>query len=238
LAKKKKECYGYLHKVHDSKYENSKAEKQKNTVEYYDRVFVKEHVVVEQRKENVNKDMIPKSFLNIVNGDIVKPKVSFNEIGKTINLGDGIDVELSMECVLEAMKMYGNTLYGYFIRKRVDFSIVEKNFCSKIGDGVPMGNVRQRWLYQLNNSKAIKHVDKYKNNHMNPTTNNNNLDGHGNDIGMSLGSKEIGSNSNRFNVLDGLGDGLENDDQPVTENDQEIDDVEANKDDHTIFYDQ
>ncbi|GJZ48015.1 hypothetical protein Tco_0601847, partial [Tanacetum coccineum] len=66
-----------------------------------------------QRKENVDKNMILKSFLNIVNGDTVKPKVSFREIEKTMNLGDGIDVELSMECVLEATKMYGKTLYGF-----------------------------------------------------------------------------------------------------------------------------
>ncbi|GJW29250.1 hypothetical protein Tco_0046125 [Tanacetum coccineum] len=184
MDKKKKECYGYLCKVHDSKYENSKAEK--HIVEYYDCVFVKKLVVVEQRKENVNKNMIPKSFLNIVNGDTVKPK--------------------------EATEMYGNTLYGYFIGKRVDFPLLKS-------DGVAIGKVRQRWLYQLNNSKAIEHMDKYKNNHMNPTTNNKNLDGHGNNIGMSSGSKQIHSNSNRFNVLYGLGDGLENDEQPVTEND-------------------
>ncbi|GKA96322.1 hypothetical protein Tco_0818417 [Tanacetum coccineum] len=51
--------------------------------------------------------------------------VNFRALEHNTKLDEGIDVELSLDAVMEANERYSNTLYGYFIGKRVVFPIVE-----------------------------------------------------------------------------------------------------------------
>ncbi|GJY18587.1 zinc knuckle CX2CX4HX4C containing protein [Tanacetum coccineum] len=127
--------------------------KKKGDVEYYDGgVFVKEPNEGKQLKNTIDENLMKKSFVNVVNGEKAFKETQFRELVHTHQLNEGIDVEHTMESVLEATERYDNTLYGYFIGKRVAFPIVENytlNMWKKFGLQKCMMNTKGFFFFKF-----------------------------------------------------------------------------------------
>ncbi|XP_071714513.1 uncharacterized protein [Rutidosis leptorrhynchoides] len=64
------------------------------------------------------------SYAKILGGSQDAKKVNFRYVEPVKDLEDGIDVEIPLSSVLEAKKRYNNTLYGYFLGKRIAYPVV------------------------------------------------------------------------------------------------------------------
>ncbi|GJV60322.1 zinc knuckle CX2CX4HX4C containing protein [Tanacetum coccineum] len=116
-----------------------------------------------QLKNTMDENLMKKSFVNVVNGEKDFKETQFRELVHTHQLDEGIDVELPMESVLEATERYDNTLYGYFIGKRVAFPIVENyalNVCKKFGLQKCMMNTKGFFFFKFASNQGVLDVIK------------------------------------------------------------------------------
>ncbi|XP_071697485.1 uncharacterized protein [Rutidosis leptorrhynchoides] len=67
-------------------------------------------------------------------------KVNFRYVEPVKDLEDGIDVEIPLSYVLEAKKRYNNTLYGYFLGKRIAYPVV-RNYALNVWKKFGIENV-------------------------------------------------------------------------------------------------
>nr|GEY76358.1 hypothetical protein [Tanacetum cinerariifolium] len=126
---------------------------EKNThVEYYDGgIFVKKTTYTEPMVEKVDENIIHKSFFNVVNGDGVKQNVNSRALEQNTQLNE----------VMEANERYSNTLYGYFIGKKVAFPIVENyalNVWNKFGLQRTMMNAKGFYPFKFASHQEVMDV--------------------------------------------------------------------------------
>ncbi|XP_021985786.1 uncharacterized protein LOC110881979 [Helianthus annuus] len=67
---------------------------------------------------------VPLSFAKVVNNTTEKVKVNFREMESTESV-DGADVVIPLSSVKQVTDRYANTLYGYFLGKRLAFPVVD-----------------------------------------------------------------------------------------------------------------
>ncbi|XP_071699773.1 uncharacterized protein [Rutidosis leptorrhynchoides] len=88
-------------------------------------------------------------------------KVNFQLMDDTNTLSEGIDVELPLSSVMEAVDRYSNTLYGYFIGKRLAYPVVQNyvtNVWKKYGLEKTMMNAKGFYFFKFTSSQGMMDV--------------------------------------------------------------------------------
>ncbi|XP_071699756.1 uncharacterized protein [Rutidosis leptorrhynchoides] len=103
------------------------------------------------------------SFAEALNGNSQKSnkKVNFRFIEPLSNKEEDIDVELPISSVLEVNERYSNTLYGYFLGKRIAYPVVKNyvtNVWKKFGLEKIMMNARGFFFFKFTSESGLKGV--------------------------------------------------------------------------------
>ena len=112
------------------------------------------------QKHEGNNDLKPVSFAQVVRKDQESNKVNFRLIHSECKI-DGVDLVLPKESILQISDRFANTLYGYFVGKRLAFPIVEnyvKNTWAKFGIRKVMMNAAGFFFFKFDTQLDMKRV--------------------------------------------------------------------------------
>nr|GFA01167.1 hypothetical protein [Tanacetum cinerariifolium] len=112
----------------------------------------KEVVVRDKNVPNEVASNTPRSFPSLVCNEAGSRKVNFQsfEIGKLTN--EKAEVKIPLSSILEVHSRFGFSLYGYFVGKRVSFSVVEnyvRNAWKKCGIVRVMMNAKGFFFFKF-----------------------------------------------------------------------------------------
>lgn len=100
------------------------------------------------------------SYLNVATAEIPKEKVNFRSLKSDSSVNEA-DVVIPLSSVEEVNNRFSNTLYGYFIGKRIAFPVVEnyvRNAWSKYGIQKVMMNARGFFFFKFSSSNGMNSV--------------------------------------------------------------------------------
>ena len=114
------------------------------------------HMVRESNTEgNTN------SYANILNSEKVQPKVNFRKIDATAPVNGDFEAMIPKSSVMEVNERLSNSIFGYFIGKRLAFPLVENyvfNAWGKFGIQKIMMNAKGFYFFKFSNQKGVEDV--------------------------------------------------------------------------------
>ncbi|XP_071741046.1 uncharacterized protein [Rutidosis leptorrhynchoides] len=138
-------------KVHN---ESSDSEYEDNTSEP-----IKTQAPDDHGKVNVLKDKaVTQTYLDAAGGSKATQKVNFRDIEQSVTEDADYDVILPINSVKEANSRYKNTLYGYFLGRRVAFPVVQHyafNAWKKFGIEKVMMNAKEFFFFTFDSEAGL-----------------------------------------------------------------------------------
>ncbi|XP_071694872.1 uncharacterized protein [Rutidosis leptorrhynchoides] len=107
------------------------------------------------------QEPLAKSYLNAVGGDQPKQKVNFSFVENIVPSDEDVDVLIPIESIVKATNRYKNTLYGYFLGRRLPFPVVNNyvmNTWKKFGIEKIMMNAKGFYFFKFETEQGLLNV--------------------------------------------------------------------------------